>query len=394
MAARPSTPLGLAPTLAPPTLSRGVSVLPRGARVWVGPPPLWGTHVHSVLSECCSPRGTFCARPACQERPVPWAEKRPAGTRRGRGVGAGRAVLGLAGKTAKEAGRAVQGCAGRGPAPRPRPADLRGTEPQDTHAGMSEVGAVQLGRVLVELERKHGHSEASPAAHACVGPTLAAPGPGAGRDGRPAAGPARPVGPRVSGRARPLPALRVLPQGKHRPAGALRCSGCGGRRGCSQGGGVEPRAGGHPAGRTRATRRAGLTRPSPLAWGSWGASGPPDLRPAADPAPGPSPTCADGGRPPEPRTGAGARAAWPVRAECVCACAGRGAYAPAGVRRAAGAASGAAPRGRGRMCVGAGVCAGVCVGAGGTPPAAEPPGPAGRRAARHSGPESARSALA
>ena len=55
----------------------------------------------------------------------------------------------------------------------------------------------------------------------------------------------------------------------------------------------------------------------------------------------------------------------------------------------AGAAAGAARQGRGRMCAGAGVCAGVCVGAGGTQPSAELRGPGGR-----SGPENARSALA
>lgn len=40
---------------------------------------------------------------------------------------------------------------------------------RDTHVGMSEVGAVQLGRVFVKLEGKEAESKASPA---CLRPPL------------------------------------------------------------------------------------------------------------------------------------------------------------------------------------------------------------------------------
>lgn len=130
-----------------------------------------------------------------REQLVPWAEKHPAGIQRGLGVGAGRAVLGRqegrAGKTAREGGRGVPGAspgtrtswAGalglalwpppchactrweatqtrRSLTPTPTlPGDPRAR--RDTHVGMSEVGAVQLGRVLVKLEGKEAESEAS-----------------------------------------------------------------------------------------------------------------------------------------------------------------------------------------------------------------------------------------
>ena len=131
-----------------------------------------------------------------REQLVPWAEKHPAGIQRGLGVGAGRAVLGQpegrAGKTAREGRRGVPGAS---PGTRTSWAGVRGlalwsppchactrweatwtrrsptsTPPtlpgdprtrRDTHVGMSEVGAVQLGRVLVKLEGKEAESEAS-----------------------------------------------------------------------------------------------------------------------------------------------------------------------------------------------------------------------------------------
>lgn len=68
-----------------------------------------------VLSARCHPLslGTPPCPPHLQEQLVPWAEKRPAGTQRGLGVGAGWAVPGWqegrTGKTAKEVGRCVPG---------------------------------------------------------------------------------------------------------------------------------------------------------------------------------------------------------------------------------------------------------------------------------------------
>lgn len=137
---------------------------------------------------------------------VPWAEKHPAGIQRDLGVGAGRAVLGRpegrAGKTAREGGRGVPGasasawsswagalgpalwspphcpctrweatgtrCSPRPPHSQPPPhpgesrADSVGARARrDTHVGMSEVGAVQLGCELVKLEGKTAQSEVS-----------------------------------------------------------------------------------------------------------------------------------------------------------------------------------------------------------------------------------------
>lgn len=151
-----------------------------------GKRPFGETCVHSVLSECCPP-------PPGPSVPAPPA-------RNGRYLGLKSALQGPEGawvweqggqsrdwweKLQKKQGGQSRGAAGCGPAPRPpgpRCCPRRGTaqtrprgrgppaqqpsrctEAQHTHAGMSEVGAVQLGRVLVELERKDGDGEAPPA---------------------------------------------------------------------------------------------------------------------------------------------------------------------------------------------------------------------------------------
>lgn len=158
-----------------------------------------------------------------------------------------------------------------------------------------------------------------PRAAVRVGPSTRPPG---GPGASPMAACLPPRGPGVSDRARPRPVPRVLPQEKGR-LGRVCLSLCWLRRV----GGMEPRAGSHAAGHAQAARRAGSRDQAPRR-GERGGSLVPvaaQARPGlqtyvplptqmarapcgAELAPGPSPTCADGERPPgrEERGGGGA----------------------------------------------------------------------------------------